>query len=498
MYSDKNKAPAGGEKTVPRLIRVSMRKWSGGDGLQKSTAILGTASRLFALGSQFIVILILARLMTKDAFGDFMIAFATYRVFSTGIGNGLAAVLLYHLSRATESGPQLEVQLHRTALLVSGVIAMVLCGSFWLGSETIAQAFAKPALATWMQVMLPFLFFSIMGMVTSGSYEGRSRVSTSIFLTEVAPNGIRLVLLAALPLGGFRDVWVAHAMALSVGIPWLISVRHLWQSDVRGIKGFTAWDYGYAGKLMLYNFAALQVQGVDMIVAGWLFPSEAVADYAVASRIASLFPFFLQLRIRMFGPVAGRLLAANDKAGLQREAMVAKEFSLALVAMTIALLLLASPIFMQMFWSSDTLAVLLVLSAFAPTYRTLFAIGDRTLQLAGHANWNLGIMMSALAIVVGFPTLTGELIGIASLPIAMMASGFILNPVIAYAVRRTTGVLLLRRSDVMVVAAIIAAVTVPLAFTHGTTTLLLSGGLFMLLGSVVLIKTHPQFRKKCQ
>jgi O-antigen/teichoic acid export membrane protein len=462
-------------------------------GLRSSTALFGSASRVFALGSQFVVVLVLARLLPKSAFGDFMISFAAYRLLATGIGTGLASVLLYHLSRSTEDTGVLELRLHRSTLLVAALVGTAFCVAAWAGAELIAAEFAKPGLALWLRAMTPFLLFSLLGITSSGSYEGRTQVATAIFLTEVAPNALRLGLLAPLGFLPLPPIWIAHVMAVSVALPWAYSVRHLLKGH--GWQRLTRWDYAYAGRLSIYNFAALQVQGVDMIVAGWLFPSQAVADYAIASRIGALFPFFLQLRVRMFGPLAGQMLGRGDREGLQAEILVAKRFATVLVTLTVAGLLLATPIFLRLFWSSSTLASLLVLFAFPPVYRSLFAAGDRLLQLGGHADWNMRIQLAALTIVVGLPVLVGRWLGVASLPVAMTVSGFLLNPVIAYGVRRLTGVELLQRGDLAVMAVAAASVVIPIAFTSGVATVLWSGAMFLLLGAALLWLNRTSLRK---
>lgn len=454
---------------------------------QNRTAVIGSGSRVFALGSQFIIVLVLTRLLAKSEFGNFMIAFAGYRVLASGIGTGMASVLLYHVSRSVEDHDIVEVRLHRGALLLGGLLGLLLCFALWYGAPAIATAFAKPTLMIWLRAMTPFLLATLLATITTGAYEGRSRVATAIMLNEVAPNFIRLVLLGAIPLLHLGEIMVAPIMAISAALPWILSIRHLFARHVRGVRWFSRWDYGYATKLTFYNFAALQVQGIDMIIAGWLFSAESVADYAVASRIGALFPFFQQLRVRMFGPVAGRLLGAKDHDALQREVMAAKDFSMILVTSTAAALLLASPIFLQLFWKSGTLAQLLVLLAFPPVYRSLFAAGDRLLQLAGHADWNLGIMLTALAIVVIVPMTTGPTIGIISLPIAMIISGFLLNPVIAYGVRRMARIDLLVPSDALIAVAAALSVAVPLIWSHGAMLMFWSGGMFLALALTLLV-----------
>src|ERR1700730_6698663 len=59
----------------------------------------GSSARVFGLASQFVVLIILSRMLSKDGFGDLMTAFGFYRVGSAALGIGASLVLLYHVSR---------------------------------------------------------------------------------------------------------------------------------------------------------------------------------------------------------------------------------------------------------------------------------------------------------------------------------------------------------------------------------------------------------------
>jgi O-antigen/teichoic acid export membrane protein len=458
------------------------------------TALFGSGSRVFALGSQFIIVLLLTRLFEKAEFGNFIVVFAAYRVIATGVGTGLASVLLYHVSRS-EDHAAAEVRLHRMALLIGFVIAIVVSVGAWAAAGPIALETAKPGVEIWLKGMIPFLVFTLLSTLTTGSYEGRGQVAVAILLTEVAPNFLRLFFLCMLFVIHLPNIWVAHIMAASAALPWLLSVRHLFNRSIHGMQAFTTWDCAYAAKLTLYNFAAMQVQGVDMIVAGWMFPAVKVADYAIASRIAALFPFFLQLRVRMFGPVAGKLLGAGHKEELQREVLIAKHFAIISVTLSVAGLLLASPIFLKLFWKSGSLPVMLVMMAFPAVYRALFAAGDRVLQLAGHANWNVCIMLTALSIVVGIPVAFSGTLGILSLPIAMVVSGFLLNPVIAFAVRRTVGIRLLSLGDIVIAVTAALSVILPLVFFQGAALMFSSGCMFLLLSAALVWRNRANWKR---
>ncbi len=445
------------------------------------TTLIGSGSRAFALGSQFIIIIMIAKLLEKADFGNFMIVFSVYRLIGTSIGTGIASVLIYHIGRGTTEDK--AEALHRHALILGVIVGAACCVGCLGFSNQIAIAFEKPGLVGWLVSMTPFLAFTLLSTISTGAFDGQNRVAQAILFSETAPNFLRLVLLAPLMIFPLPSmVGIATIMALSVAVPWLASVYRMFiRRNSHSRVKFTAWDISYAAKLTAYNFAGYQVQGVDMIIAGSLFSPERVAEYAVASRIGALFPFFLQLRMRMFAPVATRLIGNKAHSLLEAEVRAAKYFAFVLVALSIAALLIASPLIANIFWNSSTVTTLLLMLAFPPAYRSLFASGDRLLQVAGHANWNLCIMLVSLLLLIAIPYMLAPWLGVLSLPVAMILSGFLLNPVIAFGVRRTTGITINNWLDLPFVAACAAAVLTPLLFLSGSYAAILSGVMFFLI-----------------
>ena len=127
-------------------------------------------------------------------------------------------------------------------------------------------------------------------------------------LGEVVPNAIRIALLPLVALMSLPDAYVAHVLTLSVLLPWLWTARRMWNRSIKGITPWTRWDYSYSGKFVVATLFAQQLAAVDILVAGVLFSSRAVADYAVASRIAALYSFFQLALLKRFAPRAGHLM----------------------------------------------------------------------------------------------------------------------------------------------------------------------------------------------
>ena len=58
---------------------------------------VGSSARLFGLASQFVVLLILSRVLSKGSFGDLMTVFGFYRLAAMALGIGGSLVLLYNV-----------------------------------------------------------------------------------------------------------------------------------------------------------------------------------------------------------------------------------------------------------------------------------------------------------------------------------------------------------------------------------------------------------------
>ena len=89
-----------GQDHVTQPLRQALR--SGRLGAYLSILVVGSGARLFGLASQFVVLLILSRTISKGSFGDLMTAFGFYRLAAMALGImawGPGRVSLDHLVR---------------------------------------------------------------------------------------------------------------------------------------------------------------------------------------------------------------------------------------------------------------------------------------------------------------------------------------------------------------------------------------------------------------
>lgn len=399
---------------------------------------MGTFSRVFALISQFVILIVLGKLLEKSAFGDFMTVFALTRVLASGLGTGPATLLVYHVSR--NANQKTEDQLHRSATLLGAIPAALVTIVMLVFSAQIAGWFEKPSLAFWIWWMAPFAFFSTLLTISAGVFDGRGRIPRSILVTEFLPNLIRLTLLPPFLLLHGGNIAVAVIMILSVTIPWLFAGATLLRCVAAGFAPLTRWDVQYSSKLTLHAFAALQMQGVDMLVVGSMFSSETAADYAIASRIAALIPFFQQIIVKTLMARSGRAIHDGDHAALQAEVDRSRISVNVLVTLTAVSALLAYPILLSFMNDFSGSMALLAALAISQIVRTHWVGADALLRIAGLAGISLAIMLASGAFIVVFPLLFSKWLGIYSLPLGMFASAMILNPISSTYIYRRLGV----------------------------------------------------------
>jgi O-antigen/teichoic acid export membrane protein len=401
--------------------------------------VVGSGARIFGLAAQFVVLVLLSRFLSKENFGDLMTAFGFYRLAGTALGVGGSLVLLFHVSRRHDDHDG-EIRLHRFSALLAAIPSAVLALAAMFAADPIAAALHKPGLAPWLQQLAPFLVFTTLLIVATGAIEGRSRIVESIFYGDVAPNIVRIVLLPLIAVLHLPEVYVAHVLTLSVLLPWLWLARRLCDRTVRGWRPWSKWDYNYCGKFVAATLFANQLGAADIVIASVLFPSVAVADYAVATRLAALFSFFQLALLKRFAPRAGRLLQADDTAGLNREFDVCRRLTIGCVALTMSGVLLLAPVLLPVLGNFNNAGTLLIWLAVPCFIASFYATSDRLLIIAGQANVALVVTASSFLVLATTPFATAQWLGPIAMPAAMILSVLLFNPIVAWRARQLLGI----------------------------------------------------------
>lgn len=450
--------------------------------------LVGSGARIFGLASQLIVLIILGRMLGKGEFGDLMAAFGFYRVLAVAVGTGASLVVLFHVSRRPRD-KELEVRLHRFSVLLTAAISVgtALIGA--LSAPLIARALGKPGLEAWLVHLAPFAVFNSLLLIATGALEGRSRITHSIVLGEVAPNAVRIVLLPLVALAGLPDIYIAHVLTLSVLLPWLSAAPRLFDRSIAGVSAWKQWDYNYSGKFVVATLFANQLAAVDILVMSVLFSSETVGDYAIASRIAAMFTFFQLAMLKRFAPRAGEILAIGNMAALRAEVEVCRRLTIGCGALTIAGILIVAPYIIPLFGNFAGAFGFLSLLAIGAFVQSFYATSDRLLIIAGRANVALILTASSFAALTITPFITAPWLGPIAVPAAMIASAILFNPIVAVRVRQLFAIHTLELSDLALmmcgsVMLAISAVSGSRIWALGACTILCLIGGYMLLTAI--------------
>ena len=387
----------------------------------------------------------LSRILPKDSFGDLMTAFGFYRLAGIALGVGPSLLLLFHISRRPHD-QEAEVKLHRYSAILGALVSAIVALLGSLAAGPIATALDKPGLAAWFELLAPFAVFST-------SADGRDRRAgrpLAHFRIDRAGRGgaqrhpDRAA--AAGRAGGLAGRrYVAHVLTLSVLLPWLWAARRMWNRKIAGITPWTRWDYSYSGKFVIATLFAHQLGAVDILVAGVLFSSEAVADYAVASRIAALYSFFQLALLKRFAPRAGQLQETGDLAALRHEVDLCRRLTIGCTAFTICGILLLAPYLLPLFGNYRGAEALLIWLAIPTFVQSFYATSDRLLITAGQANVALVLNGSSFMVLTTTPFITAAWLGMLAIPAAMIVSMIVFQPIVAARTRklfdiRTVGV----------------------------------------------------------
>ena len=408
--------------------------------------LVGSSARVFGLASQFVVLIILGRMLGKAAFGDLMAAFGFYRLVAIAIGTGASLVVLFHVSRRPRD-KDFEVRLHRFSALLAAAVSAAISLIGALSAPLIARALGKPGLEVWFQHLAPLGVFNSLLIIATGALEGRSRITHSIVVGEVAPNAVRIILLPLVALAGLPDVYIAHVLTLSVLLPWLFSMPRLLDRSVGGVATWTQWDYTYSGKFVIATLFANQLAAVDILVMSVLFSSETVGDYAIAARIAGLFTFFQIAMLKRFAPRAGEIIAQGDMAALRSEVEACRRMTIGCGALTIAGILIIAPYLFPLFGNFAGALGFLTLLAIPSFVQSFYATSDRLLIIAGHANVALVVTASSFGVLTVTPFLTAPWLGPIAIPAALITSAILFYPIVAVRVRQLFGIYTLELRD---------------------------------------------------
>lgn len=359
----------------------------------RSVLLLGGFARLLALASQFAALIVLNVILPQAAFGIFMVAYAFFRVAAISIGSGLGNFVLFHVSRA-EGNEVRSSGVHLFALSVCVALTVALFGAIAWSGDAIRAVYQSEELVRWMIPFGPYLVCHSISLVSVGYFDGRGQISRSILMSDLSPNLMQISLFLMIYWLNSDVVWIPAALAASYFLPWVYFSLPKVTSVRSALPKITWWDLRYSTS---YSFTALvsqQINGLDLLIAGILFPPEQVAIYAICARISLLFPFFQVLLLRRYASVGGALLAQGLNRDFSRGLRKTKRIAIPSTYIILSVFILLSPlIFNFMGLASDGVYILCCL-ALVYIVRANFSGVDVALKMLG--KHHIALLLSVL------------------------------------------------------------------------------------------------------
>jgi O-antigen/teichoic acid export membrane protein len=264
-------------------------------------------------------------------------------------------------------------------------------------------------------------------------------------------------------------------MWLSVLVPWLVESYRLISPSVSGWGGVDAWGWRYSSLLAINTWAGQHLQGVDVVVVGYLFSSSASADYALAVRFAVLFPFFQFIFARNAAPKLGALVRDVSTREINVQLQQIRTLSMFSVCALVSGALLIAPVLIALVGTFDQTVHLMMALAIPALFRSAFAGVDVVLRMTGRPGVSALTAIAGLVLVVLFPATFGHYFGIMSVPFAMSMYAITINSIL-FVVLKGEGIIVTTRSEVF--KAILSSSTLFFGIFFGS-------DLFLILISVV-------------
>lgn len=474
---------------ISALTAALIRLRTGVPGQRLPPAASGAVIRAAGLATQILVLILMGRLLSKDVFGDAILVFTIYRLLSYAVGSGLGSLLLYHVARRVDD-TALDLRLNRSitlaAWLIAGAISIICFGL----SQVIARLFDKPGMETWLMHMAPLILFGALLQVTASSLDARNKVTRSICVTELAPNLLRLVGMGGVSFLDLPQIAVAWVFWVAVALPWLFDAARLFH-PTSGMERLRMKDARYASWLAVYPLLGMQLQGIDMLIAGLLFSSAGVAEYAIASRLATLYPFLQQMVVRVFTPRSGALFQRNDIETINRELTKLRRLSLISTASMAASILIGAPLIILSMGNYLESLILLVILAIPPLVRSNFAGIEVVLKMRGNGQTLAMIAAATLLIMVVGAWTMHPVFGSYAIPISMFMSAIFINPLVSWRIG-LGGIRIADWKPIPLIA--VASVTlIGLTWLFPPTTAAVLGGLCMAVVAVIAsVRPHSK------
>lgn len=237
------------------------------------------AGRLVTQGSRFLVSIILARLLSPEAFGVVAVAMTTIVALEIvkDLGTGAALIQRQHVDQ----------RLLSSVFFLNVVAGFVAAGLMAVGAPLIADFFATPDATSVVQAFSLVLAVGGLTQVHHALLRRRMRFGgvAAVEMTAALTTGVVSIVLALLGVGVWSMVWGNLAGTVTgSAVAWVASgwrpSRQVHRADLRAIAGFSLNTAGY-------NVTTFALENTDKILVGRWLGTAPLGVYTLAQRTIS-------------------------------------------------------------------------------------------------------------------------------------------------------------------------------------------------------------------
>ncbi len=370
-------------------------------------ASVALVAKVAAKAAAFLMALILARHLSVEAYGTFVLV-STWLLLLMILGVvGLdnAAMRFVAQYREEENGAA-KVQMFvrwagRRVLVFSCVVALIAVPVIWFLADArsvIAGSILAIAAATLpLLAYSHFAQFALRGMRHVGRAEAVGQIirPVAVIVIAVALSYAGVELNTTLAIAGLMVGTVLSTMA---GAYWLRSSISSRADSIATPEQARNWTRT-AFPMMLITTSHFLLHQLDVLMLGSIVGTSSVASYAVASRLADVVAFALAVASSIVAPMIASLYHSGRKEELQEMLHTAGRW-VTLAALVVAAILVLGPVdFLALFGDAYTAAyTVLIILVFGQLLSTFAGPVGFLLSMTGRQKESAGILASGVVI----------------------------------------------------------------------------------------------------
>ena len=157
--------------------------------------------------------------------------------------------------------------------------------------------------------------------------------------------------------------------------------------------------------------------------------------------------------LKRFAPRAASLIETGELGTLRQEMELCRHLMIGCGTLTIGGILCVAPFLLPLFGNYASAQTFLIWLAIPTFIHSFYETSDRLLIIAGQANVALLLTASSFLVLTTMPFITAPWIGLASIPVAMILSMLLLNPIVAVRVQSMFAIRTIHRRDLVFIVA---------------------------------------------